>query len=249
MPVHIKAIYDHRQVLRKKLQRIFYRTGNTVNQECQSALSELKCTTTMFNWRVKTYKESELQRRFQDVKPGLNTFKQLNNILGRMLQIHPVISTAEVTARTNTEKANLLAEQFETNFTARPPTHLPIFITEIENQIYIINKFLNYLQISPHCSYKDWHIYRFLLAWHQRIRHTLSLTSSNFGFTCFLTNTLLPFWHKNLCKLIRETISNFTLIHKYGYHISSFSFIINVSYLRHLHLILNYLTFLVTSYT
>ena len=83
LPEYILNMYKHRQKLRKILQRIFHRTFSTHGSEYQSVLSQLKCLNTLIDQNTKTFIDLQFRKRLNVIKPGPDTFKQINQIVGK----------------------------------------------------------------------------------------------------------------------------------------------------------------------
>lgn len=81
LPPSIQTVYAHREKLRKRLQRLFNRTGNNINPEYRRTMAELNCAKTLYK-ALDIYNEEVLLKRLQDIKPGAAAFKKLDKIIG-----------------------------------------------------------------------------------------------------------------------------------------------------------------------
>lgn len=138
LPEYIQSMYKYRQKLRKILQRIFHRTLSTHGDEYQSVLSQLKCLSTLIDQNTKTYIDSQFRKRLNVIKPGPNTFKQINQIVGKKSPILGQLQHNDVALASDQEKTNAFADFFESNFKPIPPIHLPEFFSNVNNEVSLL---------------------------------------------------------------------------------------------------------------
>lgn len=134
LPIHIQNLYHHRQRLRKRLQRIRHRDLNTQGNDFQAILSELNCTNIMFRNAIQAHNNTQLENKLRKIQPGPDTFRQINQIIGRRKKQPPTLTTNDGYASTPTEKAEALSAFFEGNFKPLPPDD-PEFVAEINAYI------------------------------------------------------------------------------------------------------------------
>lgn len=135
LPMHIQNMYKYRQKLRKILQRIFHRTLNTYNSEYQSIQSQLNCLNTLIKENTKSYINSQFKRRLNNIRPGPDTFKKINQIVGKKSPIVNQLEYNSTYISSNEEKSDAFAENFANNFQPNPPTHLPEFLNNVNAEV------------------------------------------------------------------------------------------------------------------
>lgn len=122
-----------RQKLRKTLQRTFKRTLNINCTTYQSTFSQLKCLNKLINTHIKWHTDEQLSKRLQAIRPGPETFRKINQIIGRRTNLPGELLHDNLRVTTNQEKADAFADLFESKFQSYPPHHLPHFLNIVQD--------------------------------------------------------------------------------------------------------------------
>lgn len=134
LPIFIQNLYKFRQKLKKILHRVYNQTFSTRTPRYQSISSQINCINVLIHQNVSNYMAEKMEKRLQRIKPGPNMFKEINSIIGKRQPIPTLRDNQEILV-TPEEKANGLADLFETNFRPKPPTHIPDFLSEVNSSV------------------------------------------------------------------------------------------------------------------
>ena len=135
LPTSIIKLYTYRTQLRKNLRKVLHQTLNRVNAQYKSILSQINCLSTIINQQTKNFLNNQFHLRLSKIKPGPDTFKSINKIIGRKAPIPETISDGSMILSSSSEKSKAFAEHFEKNFTPKPPTHLPDFYSNVNDTV------------------------------------------------------------------------------------------------------------------